>query len=230
MYNQRPPAESRYPQFRFARELDCLAPKPGRDLGTLTFFNNNNQESLLLRVIEGATRDAMSFRGVATNFNRTRILNFHLRGNFTDLLVDLPYSPYDNEVEIDYENFSIDPPCDKTDFFITNAKVIYTRVASERGQDPDGALIKMTPEAGENITAYISGIKRGWCPILTVAVAPAVTIPVVTNTRPNVKIRMTVKARSVEADISVETGSGPATAPLCCSGDRRLHQRRRTRR
>lgn len=216
MGSQFPSEGTKTPQFRFSREVDSLAPKPGRDLGTITF--SSGSDSVLLRVIEGATRDAMSFRGVTTNFDRTRILNFHLRGTFVDLLEDLPYSPYDNETEIEYQDFKIEPPSN-IPFFIKKAKVIYTKVASERGLDPDGALIKMTisPEAPEgHMIANVTGIKRGWCPIATVAVVAivAVTVVTITVTKPVVEITGKVKAGPVDVDITVKTGSGPATAQL----------------
>ena len=213
---------------RYSREIDAIAPKPGRDLGTITFCKNG--QSTMLRVIEGATRDAMSFRGLSTDFATSKILNFHLRGNWVDLFEDLPYSPYDQDATIEYLDFEVlskpeggnSEPGIPLSFNLNSAKAIYSRIASERGQDPDAALLQLnTSQSGTSpFCAHLTGIKRGWCPIATVAIVGivAATVGFIANKHQTIVFTGKVKAGDYECEVQINAGSGPATASIEQSG------------
>ena len=129
--------------FRFTRETSSNAPKPGHHLGDISYTYNG--ESVSVYAIEGGQNNALSFTGLATNFASTRLLSFSLAGNFRELLDCMPYSPHNNSQIFEYSDFVV-----KTDkgehveFPFTQAKVIYTRVRSGSGVDPDGGVIQLT--------------------------------------------------------------------------------------
>lgn len=147
---------------RFVKDIDVLASKPGYDLGTITFSIDDMFVSL--KIIEGGAHDAISFRGIATDFNTSTVVNFHLTGNVVDMTRDLPYSPHDSGMNFKFVNPKINYLKDNKVETVSSisVEVIYLRVRSSgKPLDPDGALLKISIE-GSSYYLNISGFKEGF--------------------------------------------------------------------
>jgi hypothetical protein len=73
---------------RFAREVEYTAPKPGRCLSYVTFEDRN--QTWMLRVIEGPSREDLTFRGVATDSESMELVSFHASSALLDALWTSP--------------------------------------------------------------------------------------------------------------------------------------------
>jgi hypothetical protein len=97
---------------------------------------------------------------------------------------------------------------------LTSARAIYSRIATERGEDPDGALIKLVHPGDKSVFAQLTGIKRGWCPIATIAVVGiiAMTLIELSDRHQNVRLMGEVKVLNFKTKFDIQAGPGPATA------------------
>jgi hypothetical protein len=200
---------------RFQREIDAMAPRPGRGLAYVSFVANGR--SYMLRAIEGGPRDSMSFRGIVTDFKSTQVLNFHATGTFIDLLEDLPYSPYDARDELEFVDFATKP---HIPFPVSKVTIIWNKVPSERDLQPDVALVQLQMSGrAEPLLLHFGAIRRGWCAFATVVVVGLVCLGALAivehhSQSDSVEIEGTVKKGDTEISGSVTTGPGPATAPV----------------
>lgn len=146
--------------YRFNRDVDALAPKPGHHLGTLTF--NQGDERVVLWMIEGPDNDTLNFRGMATDFEETRLFRFGIRGPGIEQLNELPHDPNARGLDLDLslEDDAVSP---------TRARVVYSPMRSPDRDEPDCALIRFDTASGASIDVTVAELRRGWSPTLTVA-------------------------------------------------------------
>jgi hypothetical protein len=153
------PSQTQGP-FRFSRDVDQIAPKPGHHLGTASF--QLGDETHLLWIIEGPENDALCFKGMATDFNGSRVYKFKLRGSMLEAAGDLPYSPYDRQLKFQFRMSG-------APINLKEGTVIFTGVRAPNGLDPDGALMLFTTtKKGDTIRVALTDLRRGWHPVVVI--------------------------------------------------------------
>ena len=144
-------------QYRFERDVRERAPKPGHHLATASYVLGG--ESVVLWVVEGPENDAMGFIGMATDFTRTRLLRFSLRGSLIEQLNGLPSSPCDRRLTY---RFSNDWPSKSPSIVVKDAISVFSSVRAPGRAEPDGAAVAYSLETGDQVVAAITGYQRGW--------------------------------------------------------------------
>jgi hypothetical protein len=142
---------------RFARQVAPTAPKPGHHLATLSFGLGN--ENTILWLIEGPGNDAFSFLGMATDFERTRILRFSVQGSLIERINDLPRSPYDRTL---IYRFRPESDEDASRLRLQSATVVFSGMRSANGVDPDSAALAFDLGGDQRVLASVTGYQRGW--------------------------------------------------------------------
>lgn len=142
---------------RFARQVAPTAPKPGHHLATVSFALD--REGIILWLVEGPGNDAFSFLGMATDFERTRILRFSVQGSLIERVNDLPRSPYDRALSY---RFRPEIEDDASRLLLENATVVFSGLRSPNRADPDSAALAFDLAAGERVVAAVTGYQRGW--------------------------------------------------------------------
>lgn len=179
-------------EYRHARDVNALAPKPGHHLATVSFRKGN--EAFLLWVIEGPENDTLSFRGMASDFEQTRFFRFRLSGLGIEALGDLPYSPHDHRHEMVLER-------EGKEIRLT---VLFSPMRGPGGTDPDAALMRV--ECGdEPVVVSITELRRAWMPSLLSAGVGAVIPHLTEGAEASGYLRVHVPAHGV-------TVEGPVTA------------------
>jgi hypothetical protein len=156
---------------RFARDVDFAAPKPGRCLGYASFRDADH--SWMLRVIEGPSREDLTFRGVATDFETVELLNFHASSVLLDTLSDNPLTPTSALTDLSIQAMTAlepsPPPID--------AKIVWAIPGSERDLGPDAALVMFADQSeGEPPWISFTAVRRGWDPLSTIALVALVMV------------------------------------------------------
>lgn len=203
--------------YRFAREVSGLAPKPGHHLGTMSVEVGGRMA--LLYIIEGAANNAVSLVGFVTDFTQTALLSFHLAGTIA-VLDSFPYTPESYGEVLEFSNGSMTLDTNELGWTVTKATVIYSRVRSVTGRDPDGGAIKIDQTQGGPIFASFSGFKEGWVPALVAGVVVAVgyglykladkALDKIGENLEHVKIKAKASAGPVNGDLELEFGKGPS--------------------
>jgi hypothetical protein len=160
------------PTYRFARAVSTVAPKPGHDLATASF--QLGDESFVLHVVEGPSADSVGFIGVATTFERTRLLRFALRGSLIERLDDLPRASAFPAVT---HRFSPSGRTQASDLVVERVITVFSNLRAANGVDPEAALVAYELAGGERVSVAITGYQRGWYwDLLIIAVAFAIVV------------------------------------------------------
>lgn len=158
------------PNHRFAREVSAVAPKPGHDLATASF--QIGEETFTLHVVEGPAADAVGFLGIATNFERTRVLRFALAGPLVERLDDLPRVQHQSMVTHRIRPIGDTLPADAV---VERATTVFSSLRAANGVDPEAAIVAYDLFGGERMSATITGYHRGWYwDLVIIAVALAI--------------------------------------------------------
>ena len=160
------------PNHRFARAVSAVAPKPGHDLATASF--QLRDESFVLHVVEGPAADSVGFLGIATNFDRTRLLRFALHGSLIERLDDLPRASQHPTVT---HRFSPGGRSQASDMVVERATTVFSNLRAANGVDPEAAMVAYELAGGERVAVAITGYQRGWYwDLLIIAVAFAILV------------------------------------------------------
>lgn len=147
------------PHHRFAREVSAGAPKPGHDLATAAFHLGD--ETYLLHVVEGPLADTVGFLGMATNFDRTRLVRFALHGPLVERLDDLPRSHTQPTVTHRVRPFE-ERLTQAQASAVERATTVFSTMRAANGVDPEAAVVAYDLVGGERVVATITGYHRGW--------------------------------------------------------------------
>lgn len=160
------------PTHRFARAVSAVAPKPGHDLATASF--QLGDESFVLHVVEGPAADSIGFLGIATNFERTRLLRFALHGSLIERLDDLPRASQHPAVT---HRFSPRGRTQASDIVVERVTTVFSNLRAANGVDPEAAMVAYDLGGGERVSVAITGYQRGWYwDVLIIAVAFAIVL------------------------------------------------------
>jgi hypothetical protein len=176
------------PNHRFAREVSAVAPKPGHDLATASF--QLGDETYALHVVEGPAADAVGFLGIATNFERSRVLRFALHGSLVERLDDLPRVQYQPTVTHRILPFGDTLPSDAV---VERATTVFSSLRAANGVDPEAAIVGYELVGGERVSATITGYQRGWYWDLVVVVVALAIAALRTGRRAGEAIEVTVE-------------------------------------
>jgi hypothetical protein len=151
------PDDQHTPQYRFERAVHATAPKPGHHLATAAF--QLDDRSVILSVIEGPENDALGFSGMATDFDRTRLLRFGIRGPLLERLCELPHSPAE---QTQRQVFRHPKGEDPSPIGVDGARVVFSSLRAANRADADSAAVAyMLPDGGQ-VRAALTGYQRGW--------------------------------------------------------------------
>lgn len=160
------------PNHRFARAVAAVAPKPGHDLATASF--QLGDESFVLHVVEGPAADAVGFLGIATNFERTRLLRFALHGSLIERLDDLPRASQQPSVT---HRFRPGGRTQAADLVVERVTTVFSNLRAANGVDPEAAMVAYELAGGERVSVAITGYQRGWYwDLLIIVVAFAIAV------------------------------------------------------
>jgi len=158
--------------YRFARAVSAVAPKPGHDLATASF--QLGDESFVLHVVEGPHANSVGFLGLATNFERTRVLRFALHGSLIERLDDLPRASLHPVVT---HRFTPRGRTQASDLVVERVATVFSNLRAANGVDPEAALVAYQLAGGERVSVAITGYQRGWYwDLLITAVAFAILV------------------------------------------------------
>lgn len=146
-------------RYRFHRDVDRVAPKPGHELATLTFERDGRH--FVLWMIEGPENDTLTFRMMETDFETTRYSRFKVAGTAIEVLSDLPYSAQQHRVDYEIEHQG------GSGMAMEKARVVYSTVRAPNGEDPDVAVMRVSGADGDCVVT-ITNLRRAWAPVLTV--------------------------------------------------------------
>jgi hypothetical protein len=162
---------------RFAQEVDYAAPKPGRCLGYASF--RDADLSWMLRVIEGPSREDLTFRGMVTDFEgEVELVSLYASSSLLDTLADSPLTPTwpFPELSIDFGPLEPNAQGPKADRVRSEARIDWAIPGSERDLGPDAALVTFrhhrsgkSPPVPDVESMSFTAIRRGWDPISTLA-------------------------------------------------------------
>jgi len=158
---------------RFAREVSAVAPKPGHDLATASFQLDG--ETYVLHVVEGPAADTVGFLGIATNFERTRLVRFALHGSLVERLDDLPRVQQHQSTV----SHRVRPSgnTQQADTVVERATTVFSSLRAANGIDPEAAIVAYDLLGGERVSATITGYRRGWYwDLVVIVVALAIAI------------------------------------------------------
>jgi hypothetical protein len=174
-------AENETPRLRFARDVAAGAPKPGFHLATMCL--DLKGESVILWVIEGPDNDSVGMLGMRTDFERTRLLRFSVRGSLFEALNGMYPLPSDRGLVM---NFFGDDDSQPSPLGVDRADIVFSSLRAYERQDPDSAAVRYSlsgqtaaesagggTAGGERedgrVVAAITGYQRGWAyhPIIT---------------------------------------------------------------
>ena len=164
--------EGTSPNHRFARAVSAVAPKPGHDLATASF--QLGDESFVLHVVEGPHANSVGFLGLATNFERTRVLRFALHGSLIERLDDLPRA---SQFPAATHRFSPAGRAQASDLVVERAITVFSNLRAANGVDPEAAMVAYELVGGERVSVAITGYQRGWYwDLLIVALAFVIAV------------------------------------------------------
>jgi hypothetical protein len=190
--------------YRFSREVSEYAPKPGHHLATASCFVRN--EVTMLWVIEGPANNAISFRSMATESESIALSRFSIVGSLVEQLSELPHNPFEQRVNIDF-SFSAVTQGSKTGL-PKSASIVFTATRAPNGVDPDGAIISVAMDNGEQAKITVTDFRRGWWGLLVI---PLVALAgCAGETSGHVKVE--TPFGKVEGDFSHKDGVAPQTS------------------
>jgi hypothetical protein len=167
--------EGTQPNYRFARAVSTVAPKPGHDLATASF--QLGDESFVLHVVEGPAADSVGFIGVATNFDRSRVLRFALHGSLIERVDDLPRASHFPTATYRFRPGRRAQASDLVDLVVERAIAVFSNLRAANGIDPEAAMVAYELAGGERVSVAITGYQRGWYwDLLIIAVAFAIAV------------------------------------------------------
>jgi|SRR2546423_3234609 hypothetical protein len=205
-------ADNETPPLRFARDVAASAPKPGFHLATISL--DLRGESVILWVIEGPDNDTVGMLGMRTDFRRTRLLRFSVRGSLLEGLNGLYPLPSDRGFVI---NFYGEDDSRPSPIGVERADVVFSSLRAYDRADPDSAAVRYSLSAerrgeeagkesggeareGGRVIAAVTGYQRGWAyhPVIT---AGACALWVL-ETRPE-------EGTSVDVTVRLDLGTEP---------------------
>jgi hypothetical protein len=174
-------AENETPRLRFARDVAASAPKPGFHLATISL--DLRGESVILWVIEGPDNDSVGLLGMRTDFQRTRLLRFSVRGSLLEALNGMYPLPSDRGLVM---HFYGEDDSEPSPIGVERADVVFSSLRAYDRPDPDSAAVRYTMSSsktgepagndsaslereGARVIAAITGYQRGWAyhPVIT---------------------------------------------------------------
>lgn len=210
------------------------AEKPGHQIGVVSFLFAERFYYLVL--IEGGTRDAVSFRGISAKRTTTdglesKILNFHIEGPLIEMAADLGDF---HKVEISGEVWSEAP--DKAYAQISaTGHILLTPLRSCDGLSPHGALFWLESLNKPTIQITLSGFREGKKRPAVAAVLLAITSllqalhPVlqdiikvedtISKIGANTSFHMTADKQDGKITLDADAYVGPGTMPISIQGD-----------
>src|SRR2546428_9119163 len=130
-------ADNETPRLRFARDVAASAPKPGFHLATISV--DLAGESVILWVIEGPHNDSVGMLGMRTDFERTRLLRFSVRGSLFEGLNGMYPLPSDRGFLV---NFYGRQGAEPSPIGVERADVVFSSLRAYDRPDPDSAAIR----------------------------------------------------------------------------------------
>ena len=159
-------------QHRFERSVVATAPKPGHQLAQAAF--QLADQSVILSVIEGPGNDALGFSGMATNFERTRLLRFGVRGSLWERVCELPRSPQEPSV---HQVFRHPRGEDSSPIGVAEARMVFSSLRAAGRPDADSAAVSYLLTDGQAVRPAVTGYQRGWYwEHVTVGIATAIWV------------------------------------------------------
>jgi hypothetical protein len=146
-------------EFRFARQVNQTAPMSGHHLATASF--QLREEMMIFWVVEGPQNDAVSFMGMATNFERTRLLGLSLYGSLFERLNQMAPSPYAHGLRFRFTSEGGGP----SPIPIQEAIAVFSGLRATDRPDPDSASVAYRlgdAYDNERVLAAVTGFQRGW--------------------------------------------------------------------
>jgi hypothetical protein len=144
------------PRFRFARDVGLYAPKRGQHLVTASF--QVGDEACVAYGMEGPWTNTVSFRGMATNFERTRLWRRRLTGSIIEQLKEIHHTPQAPQLVARLE--ALDSNISPLD--VREVKVLFSSVRAPNEIDADAAIVRFEMMNGEKTSAWLTNHSRGW--------------------------------------------------------------------
>jgi len=151
-------------EYRFAQDVALTAPKPGFHLATISF--QVRDEVTILWVIEGPRNDEIGIVGNRTNFERTYVLRFSLRGSLIETVNGMYPLPYQRTMVFNFYQPDGQRP---SPIGVDTATTVFSSLRAAGRPDPDSAAVTYSLSgrplayAHQNqVMAAITGYQRGW--------------------------------------------------------------------
>lgn len=152
-------------EYRFAQDVALTAPKPGFHLATISF--QVRDEVTILWVIEGPQNDEIGMVGNRTNFERTYLLRFSLKGSLIETVNGMYPLPYQRTMVF---NFYRPDGKGASPIGVGKATTVFSSLRAAGRPDPDSAAVTYSQLSGgpldyapqDQVMAAITGYQRGW--------------------------------------------------------------------
>jgi len=151
-------------EYRFAQDVALTAPKPGFHLATISFQVKN--EVTILWVIEGPQNDAIGMVGNRTDFERTHLLRFSLKGSLIETVNGMYPLPYQRTMVFNFYQSDGQRP---SPIGVERATTVFSSLRAAGRPDPDSAAVTYSLSDGpleyaeqDQVMAAITGYQRGW--------------------------------------------------------------------
>jgi hypothetical protein len=151
--------EQNLSEYRFARYVSQTAPMSGHHLATASF--HLREEMMIFWVVEGPQNDAFSLMGMATNFERTRLLSYGFYGSLFERLNQMAPSPYAHGLRLRFTSQGGGP----APLPVQEAIAVFSGVRATDRPDPDSAAVAYQlgdAHGNGQVLAAITGYQRGW--------------------------------------------------------------------
>jgi hypothetical protein len=201
-------------------DLSPNAKHPGQQLCVASFENGGTFYYLI--AIEGGPRDAISFRGISSQFDvtgiQTELLTFHIRGTFLELLTG--FSCALDTMTVSGKYTADADPITNHEFQATVHPVAVPFVACD-GVSPHGALLRVERQSGPPITITLADFHKGFglfevVGFLVVVVIIAHELPMLGSGKGEVDAKVGPNGAKVHGEFETKGGvatttSGPAS-------------------
>jgi len=204
----------------YGQDVGPRARKPGHSLGVLSF--EDGSKSYYLVATEGWPRDAINFRGIATEFKQegteTEILNFHIRGPLLEMFADLPLQ-FDT-LKLKLKVCGDDPKAIHE--VETTVLAEFPPFLSADGMSPHGAILRLEGlKARRPITLTLADFSEGFTIIdvlgvavivVAIAVGAALVITAIKGGKGSAEVEADFQKKKVKVKGDFETAPGVAPA------------------
>jgi hypothetical protein len=167
-------------EYRFTRDVRQVAPRVGHHLGTGVFQLGN--EEVIVWLVEGPQNDSVGVIGMATDFERTRLMSFAFHGPLFEQLNQLPPAPYDRGLRLRFRGLGDQP----SPVLVERADVVFSNLRAAGNPDPDSAAIAYRlrgDQGAARVLVALTGYQRGW--LIFAAIVALALVVWVERSRPS---------------------------------------------